>query len=93
MNMKNYSCCNVRKHRYINDSDKYITLDISLMVGSMDKIIITSSDPKYNLLRSGKGLINSLGINSKERAKKYKKSKVCHRKYQYEGPFKNYQGV
>ena len=34
-NIKNCGCCNVRKHREIKDSDKYITLDISLKFGSL----------------------------------------------------------
>ena len=48
VNMKNCGCHNVRKHREIKDSDKYITLEISLKFGSMDKMIITPSDPKDN---------------------------------------------
>ena len=73
--MKNRGRRNVRKHRDIKDSDKYITLDISLKFGSLDKMRIASSDPKDNLGRSGKGLITSLGIKAKERPKKYKKEK------------------
>ena len=34
-NMKNCGRPNVRKHRYIKDSDKYNTLDISLKFGSL----------------------------------------------------------
>ena len=47
VNMKN--CCrrNVRKHREIKGSDNYTTLDISLKFGSMDKMRITSLEPKY----------------------------------------------
>ena len=73
--MKNCGCRNVRKHREIKGSDKYITLDISLMFGSMENIRITSLDPKYNLGRSGKGLITSLGLKSKASPNKYKKDK------------------
>ena len=40
MNMKNCGCCNVRKHRYIKDSPKYITLEISLNFGSLEKMRI-----------------------------------------------------
>ena len=43
VNMKNCGRHNVRKHREINDRYKYITLDISLKFGSLDKIIITFS--------------------------------------------------
>ena len=75
VNMKNCGCHNVRKHRDIKGSDKYITLDILLKCGSLDKIRIASSDPKDNLGISGKGLTTSLGIKSKESPKKYKKER------------------
>ena len=35
VNMKKGVRCNVRKHREIEDSDKYITLEIYLYFGSM----------------------------------------------------------
>ena len=43
-------------------SDKYATLDILLKFVGLDKKRIISSEPKYYLGRSGKGLITSLGI-------------------------------
>ena len=46
--MKNRVCCNVRKHIDIKGSDKYITLDISLNFGSLNKMRITSSEPTDN---------------------------------------------
>ena len=57
---------NVRKHREINNSEKYITLNISLDFGILEKIKIT---------RTGKGLINSMGIKSIRRSKKIKKER------------------
>ena len=48
VNMKNCGRCNVRKHGDIKDSDKYTTLDISLNFGSLNKMRITYSEPKYN---------------------------------------------
>ena len=48
MNMKNCGCHNVRKHRDIKGSDKYVTLDILLKFESLDKMKITSSESKYN---------------------------------------------
>ena len=65
VNMKKYGCCNIRKHRDIKGSDKYTILDILLKFGSLEKTIITSSEQKDNLGRSGKGLITSLGLNAK----------------------------
>ena len=38
MNMKNCGRLNVRKHREIKDSERYIILDISLKFGSLDNI-------------------------------------------------------
>ena len=75
MNMLNCGCRNYRKHREIKGSDKCVTLDILLKFGSLDKMIITSSNPKDNLGRSVKGLITTLRIKAKARPKKYKKSK------------------
>ena len=36
--MKNCCRCNVKKHREIKDGQKYITLDVFLDFGSLDKI-------------------------------------------------------
>ena len=77
VNMKNCGRRNVRKHKDIKDSDKYITLDILLKFISLDKILITSSNPKYHLGRLGEGLITSMGIKANERSKKYKKSRYA----------------
>ena len=49
VNMKNCGHRNVRKHRYIKVSDKYVTLDTSLKFGNLDKIKITYSDPEEKL--------------------------------------------
>ena len=45
--MKNGGCRNVSKHIEIKVSDKYVTLHISLKFVSLEKMIITSSYPKY----------------------------------------------
>ena len=67
--MKKCGRLNVRKHRDIKGSDKYVTLNISLKFDSLDKIIITSSESKVKLGRSRKGLIISLGIKAKNESK------------------------
>ena len=77
VNMKNCGCHNVRKHREIKDSYKYVTLDILLKFDSMDKMRITSSESIDNLGRSGKGLITSLGLKAKARPHKYKKARYA----------------
>ena len=43
LSMKNCGCHNVRKHREIKGSDKYVTLYISFKFDSLEKIKITSS--------------------------------------------------
>ena len=65
--MKNRGCYNVRKHKEIKGSDKYVTLDISSKFDSPDEMKITSSESKGKLERSGKGLITSLVFKAKVR--------------------------
>ena len=48
VNMKNCGRRNVRKHKEIKGSNKYVTLGISLKFDSMDKMKITSSESKVN---------------------------------------------
>ena len=75
VNMKNCGRLNVRKHREIKGSDRYVTLDISLKFDSLDKMIMISSESKVNLGRLRKYLITSLGLKSKTRPNKYKNSR------------------
>ena len=77
VNMKNCGRHNVRKHREIKGSDKYVTLDISLKCDSIDKVKTTSLESKEKFGRSGKGLISSLGLKAKVRPHKYKKSRYA----------------
>ena len=74
MDMKSCGRCNFRKHIEIKDSDKYITLDISLKFVSLGKMRITSSEHKDNLGRSVKGFITALCIKVKASPKKYKRA-------------------
>ena len=50
-------------------------MEILLKFDSLDKMIITYSEPKDYLRRSEKGLITSLGLNTNVRSKKEKKSR------------------
>ena len=77
VNMKNCGCHNFRKHKDIKCSDTHVTLDISLKFESLDNMKITSSESKDNLVRSGKGLITSMVLRSKERPKKQKKARYA----------------
>ena len=65
MNMENCGCRNVRKHRDIKVSDKYVTLDISLKFDSLDKMKIQILESEDNLGKSGKWLTISLVIKAK----------------------------
>ena len=75
--MKNGGRWNVRNHREINNGDKYITLDVSLNFGSLDKMKIIYSEQKYYLVWPGKGFINSLGIKTIRRSKKNKEARYA----------------
>ena len=70
VNMKICDRCNVRKHKDINGSDKYVTLNIVLKFDSLDNMKITSSESKGKLKKSGKGLITYLGFKTKARSHK-----------------------
>ena len=72
VNMKNCGRRKVRKHKEINGSDKYVTLDILSKFDSLDKMKTTSSESEGKLERSGKGLVNSLGFKTKARSKNTK---------------------
>ena len=75
--MKHFGRCNVRKHKEIKGSDKYVTLVISLKFDNMDEIKITSLESKVKLEISGKGLITYLGFKAKLRPQKYKKERYA----------------
>ena len=92
MNMKNFVHLKVRKYKEIKGSDKCVTLNISEMFDSLNKMETTSSESKGKLGRSGKGLVTALAFKTKARSKN-KKGKVFHRKCQHEGPFQHYQRV
>ena len=77
VNMKNGIRRNIRKHRDIKGSDKYVTLDISLKFDSLEKMKIKSPESKGKLERSGKGLITSLSFKSRVRPHKYKKARYA----------------
>ena len=77
VNMKNCGRRNIRKHKDINFSDKYVIVDISSKFDSLEKMKITSLESKVKLERSGKGLITSLGFKAKVRPYKYKKSRYA----------------
>ena len=75
LNMKNCCCRNVRKHKKIKGSDKYVTLDTSSKFDRLYKMKTTSSESKGKWERSAKGLITSLGFKTKSGLQKYKKAR------------------
>ena len=46
VNIKKYGCCNVRKHGEIKNCEQYIAFEIYLKYGNLDKVKITSLEPK-----------------------------------------------
>ena len=62
VNMINFGRRNVRKHRNIKGSYKYVTLDILLKFESLDKMRITSLESKVKFVGSRKGFITSMSL-------------------------------
>ena len=56
VNMKSFGRQHFRKHREIKNGDNYITLDISLKFGSLEKMKIISSEPKVLFWKISKGV-------------------------------------
>ena len=77
VNMKNCGLRNLRKHKEIKGSKKYVTMNISLKFDIPDKMKVTYSESKGKLERSGKGLITSLGFKAKIRLQKCKKARYA----------------
>ena len=98
VNMRNCGQRNIRKHKEIKDSDERVTLNmyeilkISEKFDDLDNMETTSSESKVKMEGSGKWLVTALDLKTKARPKN-KKGKVCHRKFQYEGPFQQNQRV
>ena len=93
VNMKDCGRHKVRKHKEIRGSDNFVALNVSETFDSLNKMETTSSESKEKLVRSGKGLVTALALNTKERSEKIQKGKVCHRKFHHEGTFQHYKRV
>ena len=65
--MKNCGRRNVRSHKEIKKIEQYIILDIYLELGISDKREVSSLGPKYSVERLGKGMTNSMTINTRRR--------------------------
>ena len=63
---------NVRKHRDINNSGKYIILDIYFKLDCMDKREFTSSESNYYMGIIGKEMNTSMDFRTKKSNKKQK---------------------
>ena len=72
VNMKNCGHHNARNHTDLNSGEKYITLDIFLKFGSLDKMKIKSSEQNFYWGTLGKVLITSLSLKTIGRSKKKK---------------------
>ena len=75
--MRNCGQRNFRKHRYIKNSDKCVTLSmneilkISEEFDNLDKMGTTSSESKVKMEGSGKWLVTALALKTKARSTKY----------------------
>ena len=65
VNMKVCVRLNVRKHREINNDDKYIILDVSYKLYCMDKREVTYSEPNGYMVIPVKWITASLNLNIK----------------------------
>ena len=63
----------------IKGSDKIVALNVSAKFDSLNNMETTSSYSKVKLGRSVKGLVTSLSLKTKVRAKKYKKARYAIR--------------
>ena len=67
VNMKNYGCHKVRKHKKIKGSDKCVTFNISENFDSLNNMETACPDSKGKLGRLGKGLVTALALKTKVR--------------------------
>ena len=81
VNMKNFGRRNVRKHMEIKGSDKYVTLDISSKFDSLDKIKITSSGGKREILKIRKGVDYLYEYQDQSKVAKIKKARYSIRNF------------
>ena len=72
VNMTSCGRRNVRKHRDINNDEKYIILDICYKLDCLYKMEVTSSESKDYMGRPGKGLTTSLDLRTKRSNQKQK---------------------
>ena len=82
VNIKKCGLHNVRKHKGIKSSDKYVTLYISLKFDSLGKIKIISSESKGKFVKIRKGVDYLSGIQGQSKTTKIQKGKVCYHKCQ-----------
>ena len=77
VNIKNGGRRKISYHKEIKDSDKIVTLNVSIKFDSLNKMETTSSESKGKLGRSGKGLVTALALKTKVRSQKYKKARYA----------------
>ena len=76
VNMTSCGRRNIRKHREINNSKRYIILDISSKIGCMEKSKFTSSQSRDYMGIPGKGMTTYMDLRTK--GKKKANGKVFH---------------
>ena len=81
LNMKNCGRHKVRKQKEIKGTDNIVTLDISAIFDSLNKMETTSSESK-KIGNIRKGVGNRSCFQDQSKVAKIQKDKVCHRKCQ-----------
>ena len=80
--LKICGCRNVRKHKEIRVSYKYVTLDISSKFDSLEKIKITFSESKEKFGKIRKGVDYLSVFQDQSKVAKIQKGKVCYQECQ-----------
>ena len=84
VNMRNCGQRNARKHKYIKNSDKCVTLNMYEMLNfseksdNLDKMETTSSESKVKMEGSGQWLVTALDLKTKARSNKNKKARYAN---------------
>ena len=80
--MKNFGPRNVRNHKEIKGSGKYVTLDISLKFDSLDKIKNLIFRVNRKIGKISKGVDYLSGFQGQSKATQTQKGKACQQKCQ-----------
>ena len=77
MNIKRGGCCNLQEHKEINNGEQYISLDVSLELGFLENRKVTSSEPRYYVEISVKGMNSCMTLKIRRMSKNKQKAKTA----------------